>query len=330
MHLVSWNLNGIKGAKDALRSYLLERKPDVLCINELKLSRPSLEKVKVDVMAGEVGEIYDVVWNPCHRGAWHGTAVLAKKELRMEVLALTLDPKAKRGSTSPWLDKSSKWHEASTHIREECSDVDPAEISKAHEREGRLCTVKLHPSKEEDPIILVATYVPNSGVNFRDPLRRLAYRVHHWDADLYATLLELAATYRGRVIWAGDLNVIHKPEDVAYFKRRIGCAGATNDEMASFDGFLASTPFVDAWRHFHPEEVAYSFYNAKYPRAGATPDGWRLDYFIVHENLLGQVTGASIDLKDDHDFAVKVGGCGPKSAMRVSDHLPISLVLKDT
>ena len=43
-----------------------------------------------------------------------------------------------------------------------------------HGSEGRVTTA------EFDTFILVATYVPNAGV---DGLRRLDYRVKEWDAD---------------------------------------------------------------------------------------------------------------------------------------------------
>jgi exodeoxyribonuclease III len=281
------------------------------------------------------------------KGAWHGTAVLAKKTLGMKVLASKLEIRAKLGDVSPWLSKTTLELGAS-HIRPERREVLSCEIVKAHQEEGRILAVSLNPpamsstDKDADSkmdetkeIVLVATYVPNSGVNFRDPLKRLAYRVHHWDADLFAYLLDLDKAYKGRVIWCGDLNVIHREEDVSFFKRRVGCAGATHDERASFDGFLSTTPFYDAWRDLYPEDVAYSFYNAKYPSAGplkkgrhVLDDGWRLDYFIVHEALKGHVQDVTIDLEDDSIFASKAGGCGSgKLSMRVSDHLPVSLYI---
>jgi len=341
MRIVSWNVNGIKSCQEAIRRYLIDKKPDVLCINELKLSRGPLKLVVAHIMGGQIGEVYDGIWNPCLKGAWHGTAVLAKKTLGMKVLASKLEIRAKPGEVSPWLAKT-LLELGPSHIREERREVSSGEIVKAHQEEGRLLAVSLTPPVNEDSkmdesneIVLVATYVPNSGVNFKDPLKRLAYRVHHWDADLFAYLLELEKTYEGRVIWCGDLNVVHHETDVSFFKRRVGCAGVTHDERASFDGFLSTTPFYDAWRDLYPEDVAYSFYNAKYPVAGPLKkgkhmldDGWRLDYFIVHKALKGHVQDVTIDLEDDSTYATKVGGCGSgKSSMRVSDHLPMSLYL---
>jgi exonuclease III len=59
---------------------------------------------------------------------------------------------------------------------------------------------------EFDNFQLVATYVPNAGV---DGLKRLNYRVKEWDVDfqLYLKNLELASSKP--VILCGDLNVAH-------------------------------------------------------------------------------------------------------------------------
>lgn len=332
MRIVSWNVNGIKSSQEAIRIYLQNVAPDVLCINELKVTKPTLNKVVEFIMEGEVGESYEGIWNPCQKGAYHGTAILAKKELGMKLLASGLEMRAKPGSVSDWLAKT-ELELGPSHIRPERREVSEEEILKGHQKEGRLLAVQIDQG-ETPPFVLVATYVPNSGVNFRDPLRRLAYRVHHWDADLYAYLLELEKTYEGRVIWCGDLNVIHQEKDVSYFKRRIGCAGVTHDERGSFDGFLETTSFVDGWRTLHPKEVEYSFYNAKYPVAGpikrsrsSINDGWRLDYFVLPKAMMAMVKESTIDLEDDRIYATKAGGCGPSKVMRVSDHLPISLYL---
>lgn len=328
MRIVSWNVNGIKSAQISIRRYLLKEKPDVLCINELKSTKNALQSIINTIMKGKIGQKYDGVWNPCSTGAWHGTAILAKKHLHMELLSSKLKIKAKVGSTSKWLDKSTLKLSGRkiSHIRPDKRDVSKEEIVKAHRKEGRILVVKLN---GDYPIILVATYVPNSGVMFKDPLRRLAYRVHHWDTDLFNYLLKFAEDYEGRVIWCGDLNVIHHEEDVAFFKKRIGCAGVTHDERKSFDGFLQTTPFFDAWRYVHGyDEIAYSFYNAKYPTAGQQSninrnivnDGWRLDYFIVHDSLKDCIVDTTIDIEDDSKYAV--------DTTRVSDHLPISLYIE--
>lgn len=336
MRIVSWNVNGIKSTQSAIRLYLLEVQPDVLCLNELKVTEKTLGKVVANIMEEKVGEMYDAVWNPCTKGAWHGTAVLAKKCFRMNVLTQKLEIRSEPGNVSPWLSKNtlglSYVETTNSHIIPGKRDVSIAEIRKAHQDEGRILAVTLTPL-ESDTFVLVATYVPNSGVNFKDPLRRLAYRVHHWDCDLFAYLLDLEKEFKGRVIWCGDLNVIHQRKDVSFFNRRVGCAGVTHDERASFDGFLSSTLFEDAFRLFCPFDINYSFYHAKHPVAGPVKhrgktidNGWRLDYFIVHSSLRDHLTICSIDIEDDSKFATRVGGCGTgASRMRVSDHLPISL-----
>ena len=340
MHIVSWNINGILTSQYAIRKYLEIKNPDVLCLNELKVTPLSLEKVSSYIMNGQIGTMYDAVWNPCKKGPYHGTAIIAKKKLCMEVIGTTL-PVTHYAGSKKWMHSCSIFpadnHNANlrcyrSHIPRDRDFITVEERDKAHGEEGRICTVKLYPHKEskscDDYIILVSTYVPNSGINFKDPLRRLYYRTNHWDPDLFDYLEQLSNKYDGNVIWCGDLNVIHKENDVYMFKRRKGVAGVTNDERASFDGFLTKSMFVDVWRSMHTDVTKYSFYNAVYPKAGTVLDGWRLDYFVVHKNILDRIVSCTIDTEDDHDFAALVGGCGTKKKMRVSDHLPISIVYK--
>lgn len=340
MRIVSWNINGIRTSQHAIRKYLELKKPDVLCLNELKLTPSSLENVVKYIMNDEIGVIYDAVWNPCRKGAHHGTAVIAKKELRMEVLGTTL-PVINYTGSNKWMhtcrifpvDTNNETMRCyRSHIPCGRDFITTDERDRAHKEEGRICTVKLYPCEgtenDGEYIILVATYVPNSGMNFKDPLRRLYYRTNHWDSDLFDYLESLSTKYDGNVIWCGDLNVVHKENDVHLFKRRRGVAGVTNDERASFDGFLTKSSFVDVWRTMHPDVIKYSFYNAKYSKAGIVPDGWRLDYFIAHKNIINRIVSSNIDTEDDCEFATMVGGCGTKKQMRVSDHLPISIVYK--
>lgn len=59
---------------------------------------------------------------------------------------------------------------------------------------------------EFETFYLVAVYVPNAG----EGLKRLDYRVGHWDRDFQDYLLKLPKS----VILAGDLNVAHNEIDI--------------------------------------------------------------------------------------------------------------------
>lgn len=103
-----------------------------------------------------------------------------------------------------------------------------------HNQEGRVVTA------EFADFILVATYIPNAGV---DGLKRLKYRVEEWDRDFQAYLRGHAKP----VIWCGDLNVAHHEIDLHNPKGKERNAGFTKEERASFGAFLESG-YIDTFR----------------------------------------------------------------------------------
>ena len=51
--------------------------------------------------------------------------------------------------------------------------------------------------------------------------------------------------------------------------------------------------FVDTFRHFHPEEQKFTYWN--YWRQSRERNiGWRIDYFMVSEELIPQIDAAEI------------------------------------
>lgn len=147
---------------------------------------------------------------------------------------------------------------------------------------------------------LVNAYVPNSGQG----LKRLDYR-EAWDTEFLDYLKKLRA--EKPVILCGDLNVAHRSIDLKNDKANYNkTAGYTQTEIDGMDR-LQEAGFVDAFRHFHPEEVAYSYWSYRF-NARKKNIGWRIDYFLVSEELMPRVGSAEI-LSD-------VFG---------SDHCPISL-----
>ena len=91
-----------------------------------------------------------------------------------------------------------------------------------HDQEGRVVTAFF------DKFILVASYIPNSGV---DGLNRLGYRTKEWDRDLQSFLKdELEEKAAKPVIWCGDLNVAHHEIDICNPKGKEKQAGFTKEE----------------------------------------------------------------------------------------------------
>lgn len=149
-----------------------------------------------------------------------------------------------------------------------------------HDQEGRVMTA------EFDNFYLVTVYVPNSG----EGLKRLDYR-EKWDTDFRNYLVSLKE--KKPVIVCGDLNVAHQPIDIARAKENYNrSAGYTQREI---DGFkrLLETGFVDTFRRFYPDEVKYTYWNYLF-NARSRNVGWRIDYFLVTEDLIGNVKDAMI------------------------------------
>lgn len=166
-----------------------------------------------------------------------------------------------------------------------------------HDLEGRVIAA------EYENYFLVTVYTPNSG----SELKRLDYR-QHWDADFLRHLKQLEETKP--VIVCGDLNVAHREIDLARPKANYNkSAGYTQTEIDGIDNIL-NAGFIDTYRFAHPEEVKYSWWSY---RAGARAKniGWRIDYFLVTENLTKKIKNADI-LND----------------VMGSDHCPVLLDLK--
>ncbi len=166
-----------------------------------------------------------------------------------------------------------------------------------HDKEGRvLCA-------EFDTFYLVNVYVPNSG----QKLERLDYR-KGWDIDFRNYLKNLEKMKP--VILCGDLNVAHRAIDLKNDKSNYNkTAGYTQIEIDGMDN-LINSGFVDSFRHFHPDEVAYTYWSYRF-QARQRNVGWRIDYFLVSNSLLDKINKVEI-----------------LSEYYGSDHCPIQLEIK--
>lgn len=182
------------------------------------------------------------------------------------------------------------------------SKVEPLSVSydlgfEEHDQEGRVITA------EYLTYFLVTVYTPNSG----EELQRLDYR-SRWDKEFMDYLLWLRR--RKPVIVCGDLNVAHQPIDIARPKENYNkSAGYTQTEI---DGFtrLLENGFVDTFRRLYPETVKYTYWNYV-TNARAKNAGWRIDYFVVSEDLADKV-------RDSMVFDQYMG----------SDHCPVGLKIE--
>jgi exodeoxyribonuclease-3 len=153
--------------------------------------------------------------------------------------------------------------------------------------------------------ILLNVYFPNGGMSEE----RLQYKLDFYEA--FFTYVD-GQRERGRsLVICGDYNTAHREIDLARPDANRNTSGFLKIERDWLDRILARG-YVDTFRHFHPDEVAYSWWDYRF-RARERNVGWRIDYFFVTRDLVdrGCVRGAFI--------AADVHG---------SDHCPVGLVLE--
>ncbi|HSX14873.1 MAG TPA: exodeoxyribonuclease III [Candidatus Saccharimonadales bacterium] len=155
---------------------------------------------------------------------------------------------------------------------------------------------------EFDKFYVVTVYTPNA----KDDLSRIPLRHEHWDPAFLAYCQELEKTKP--VVFCGDLNVAHTPDDLARPKENEGKKGFTAEEREGFDKFEAAG-FIDTFRLFTQGNGFYTWWSA-WGGARERNVGWRIDYFMASKQLKDKVIEA--DIHPD---------------IMGSDHCPISVTL---
>lgn len=170
-------------------------------------------------------------------------------------------------------------------------------INGKYNDEGRIITL------EYPNYYVVTIYTPNS----QDGLKRLDYRMVFED-DLREYLIKLKENKN--VIICGDLNCAHQEIDLKNPKSNVMNPGFTIEERTKMSDLLNSG-FVDTFRYKYPEKVEYSWWSYRF-NARLKNIGWRIDYFIVNDELKGKII--------DSEIRTNVFG---------SDHCPVVLLLED-
>jgi exodeoxyribonuclease III len=166
------------------------------------------------------------------------------------------------------------------------------------DHEGRVLVVEF---KE---LTLLNCYFPNSQ---RDSAR-LEYKLF-----FCKKLLEYTQALRKKgkhVVICGDFNIAHTAIDLKNPKSNEKNAGYLPEERAWMDEFL-KTGYVDTFRKFTPDPGHYSWWSYR-PGVREKNIGWRLDYWMVGQELSDRVKSSHIQ--------PKVSG---------SDHCPVVLGIQD-
>ena len=148
-----------------------------------------------------------------------------------------------------------------------------------HDKEGRVITL------EFEKFFMVTVYTPNA----KRELERLEYRVK-WEQDFRNYLEELRKVKP--VVICGDLNVAHNEIDVKNDKANRGQAGFTDEERREFNNLL-DLKYIDTFRKFYPDEERFTWWSY-FGKAREKNVGWRIDYFIVSDELDNNLKDAMI------------------------------------
>ena len=271
--IITWNVAGLRSlakpyAKSELKTLIDEEAPDVLCLQETKLSDPA-EAARVAVIDG-----YTFVESlSTAKLGYSGTRTYLRNGL---------------------FDAAKSRHHLD--FNRDLASVDS---------EGRVVASFLVPAEAgAAPLTIVNNYVPNSGLK----LERLDFRVADYDVLLRGFLEKdvpaLEKTVYGSaatpaIVWLGDLNVAERNFDRFHngnYKKMQCSQGFTPPERASFRKTIAAAGLVDSFRHFYPtHRGAYTYYSRMFNQR-ANGKGWRLDYFAVSSALIsgGRVVGTAI------------------------------------
>lgn len=240
--------------------------------------QPMLKKLKPDILClqetkAQQGQAeidlpeYEEYWNSAEKKGYSGTAIFTK----VKPLCVYLDFPA---------DIVKKYK-----LKDKYGDLNG---------EGRVIAL------EFEKFTLVNVYTPNA----KDDLSRLPMRHKHWDPAFLEYVQKLEK--EKPVIFCGDLNVAHKPEDLARPKENEGNKGYTKEEREGADN-MVEAGFIDTFRMFHEGNGHYTWWS-HFRQARERNVGWRIDYWFVSEKIKS---------------VVKEGSIHPE--LMGSDHCPVSL-----
>ena len=195
---------------------------------------------------------YDEYWCNSGKKGYSGTAIFTKIAPGNVILGIPEDISRKYGLSDSYGDTT---------------------------KEGRVTTL------EFDDFFVSSVYTPNA----KDDLSRIPMRLA-WDP----AYLEFMASLQKQkpVIFCGDLNVAHTPEDLARPKENEGKKGFTEEERMGIDN-IVKAGFVDTFRLFTKGNGYYTWWS-HWGAARERNVGWRIDYIMVSKDLVPIVKKANI------------------------------------
>ncbi|HZM73275.1 MAG TPA: exodeoxyribonuclease III [Candidatus Polarisedimenticolia bacterium] len=260
MRIATWNVNSLKARLDAVNNWLARGSPDVLLMQETKLSDDDAP-VMPFAMAG-----YDLVHHG--EGRWNGVAIAVRQGTDVSEVQTNFDDRPVRDSGPG----------ASGDFSED--DFDPFD-------EARMLSVRLSPPGS-DPFRIVSLYGPNGRV-VDSPFYRgkLAWfdRLRRW--------LDETRDPTEPLILGGDLNIAPTPDDVWNEKAVHGGTHVSEPERATFRHLL-DWGLTDAYRAKSDARGRFTWWDY---RAGNFHKnfGMRIDHLLVTKPIADRLVAAEID-----------------------------------
>lgn len=293
MRMVSWNVNGLravlgKGFGDIFSQF----DADIFALQETKL-----QKGQVDMdLPG-----YHEFWSYAEKKGYSGTAVFSKEapsqvlhglgvprlDTEGRIVALEFPdfwfvdvytPNAQNGLAR--IDHRMEWDDA---FRDFCKGLEAGVLPAGVPVE--------RPMKR--PMERFAKSLAEGFAAAADAVDPAAVVGAEWQS------YEMGVTEPGEtscpkpVVMCGDFNVAHREIDLKNPGPNRGNAGFSDEERGKFTDLL-NAGFADTFRRLHPDAVgAYSWWSYRF-KARQTNAGWRIDYFLVSDELMERVGSASI------------------------------------
>ena len=279
LNVWTFNINSVRNKMNLVDALLIKHDIDILFLTETKI-QPKLEAEL------KFHSSYKCLWSSNKNSYHHGVCFVYKNTLQIELLSNFLP------SYDHEVETKQK-RTINTDVIEEYRSTIPDDIIKINNNEGRILTIKCTFNEKE--IIVVGTYVPNSGA------KRLAFRTLSWDKNMYAYLLELQNKYEN-VIWTGDLNTIIYNNDVLNLKANI--PGTTVEEVKNINNFLDEHNWIDSW---HEANLDITKCKARSTWGPFTKFPLRLDYVICSPSLKDNIVSSFNDQYFDGSDHIPIG-----------------------
>lgn len=345
--MLTWNIAGFRGAVknglwDKINSY--QRKPDIICLQEMKIQPDALNKLKPVDYSEHMDRLgYKGVYNLGNKPGYSGVGVLYNEnviqplshrtdssyayqlhpsaqittpninESQSDLSSNTTKKKKTKKNASNSVDTTPLPHQLGLdeHLSHEIGQITGDKINDKMRHEVWKCL------QEEGRIItvdcgsfyLITTYVPTSGGDFD----RLLFRYSIYEPVILEYLLLLQK--QKPILYNGDLNAASSINDVHLPSECSKSAGFQPEEIERVNRMVMNTGLVDAFRTFQGHDVhGYTYWG--HQGLGRIKDlGWRIDYWMASDVLYQNIKGVAVT-DEFKPFSVATSG-------RISDHAPL-------